>query len=140
MILGGMLITFRPKMFNMKSLHKTIYPMVIAMIIMGIATYLSVESKFTILALYSIGGLGVMLSISLSNIISLTYIQEEVRGDMLGKVSAFSTAIATASITPGQLIYGQLIDFNFSLFNIMIVSVIFSIGVVMFIKWNVEKI
>ena len=55
---------------------------------------------------------------------------------MLGKVSAFSTAIATVSITPGQLIYGQLLEFNFSLFNILILTTIFSIGVVMFIKWN----
>lgn len=140
MIIGGMLITFIPKMFNVKGLHKTIYPMVIAMIIMGIATYLNIGNKFIILALYSLGGLGIMLSISLSNIISLTYIQKEVRGDMLGKVSAFSTAIATASVTPGQLIYGQLIDFNFSLFSILIVSVIFGVGVVIFVRWNVGKV
>lgn len=140
MIIGGMLITFRPNMFNIRGLHKTIYPMVIAMIIMGISTYLNVENKLIILVLYSIGGLGIMLSISLSNIISLTYIQKEVRGDMLGKVSAFSTAIATASVTPGQLIYGQLIDFKFNLFSILIVSVIFGIGVVSFIRWNVRRI
>ncbi|WP_243146010.1 hypothetical protein [Clostridium chromiireducens] len=78
---------------------------------------------------------------ALSNIISLTYIQEEVREDMLGKVSAFSTAVATISITPGQLIYGQLIDYNFSLFNILILTTIFSIGVVViFIKWNIKRI
>lgn len=39
-----------------------------------------------------------MLSLALSNIISLNYIQQEVRGDMLGKVSAFSTAVATVSV------------------------------------------
>lgn len=140
MIIGGMIITFKPKLFNMKKLHKTMYPMIIAIAITGIATYLNTDNKFVVLGLYSIGGLGIMLSLALSNILSLTYIQEEVREDMLGKVSAFSTAIATISITPGQIIYGQLIEFNFSLFYILILTIIFSMGVVSFIKWNVRKI
>lgn len=139
MIIGGMIITFRPKLFGMKKLHKTMYPMIVAMIIMGIATFLHTENKLFILGLYSIGGFGIMLSLALSNIISLTHIQEEVRGDMLGKVSAFSTAVATVSVTPGQLFYGQLIELNFSLFNILILTTIFSVGVVSFIKWNVRR-
>lgn len=140
MIIGGFLVTFKPKLFSMKKMHKTMYPMVIAILIMGIATYLNMENKFIALGLYALGGLGIMFSLALSNIISLTYIQEEVREDMLGKVSAFSTAIATISITPGQLIYGQLIDYNFSLFNILILTTIFSLGVVTFVKWNVRRI
>lgn len=139
MIIGGMLITIRPNLFGIKKVHKTMYPMVIAMIIMGISTYLKTENKFVILGLYAMGGLGIMLSLALSNIISLTYIQGEIRGDMLGKVSAFSTAVATASVAPGQLIYGQLIDFNLSLFNILILTFIFSIVVVIFVKWNVRN-
>jgi hypothetical protein len=140
MILGGLIITFRPKIFKMKEIHKTMYPMVISIIIMVFSTYLAGSNKFVVLGLYSIGGLGIMLSLSLSNIMSLTYIQQEVKEDMLGKVSAFSTAVATASIAPGQLIYGQLIDINLSLYNILILTFIFSIGVIMFIKWNVRKI
>lgn len=139
MIIGGMAITFRPKLFSVKKLHKTMYPMVIALIIMGIAVYLNAENKFFILGLYSFGGFGIMLSLALSNIISLNYIQQEVRGDMLGKVSAFSTAVATVSVPPGQMIFGQLIDFNFSLFSIVILTTISSVGVVYFIKWNVRK-
>ncbi|MCT8978381.1 MFS transporter [Clostridium sp. CX1] len=140
MILGGMIITFKPKLFKMKAIHKTMYPMVIAIITMGAATYLTMPSKPVILGLYSVGGLGIMLSLALSNTISLTYIQQEVKEDMLGKVSAFSTAIATASVAPGQLIYGQLINTNLSLYNILILSFILSIGVVGFIKWNVRRI
>jgi MFS family permease len=140
MIIGGLLITFCGRLFNMKKLHKTMYPMVIAMCAMGIATYLKTENKFVILGIYSAGGLGIMLSLALSNIISLTYIQQEVRGDMLGKVSAFSTAVATASVAPGQVIYGQLIDFDLSLSNILSLTFIFSIIVVCFIKWIVRKV
>ncbi len=140
MIIGGMLITFNPKLFKIKLIHKTMYPMVIAMIAMGIATYLKMENKLVILGLYSIGGLGIMLSLALSNIISLTYIQQEVKVDMLGKVSAFSTAVATASIAPGQLIYGQLIDINLSFYSILGITFILSIGVVKFAKWNVGRV
>ncbi|KZL89266.1 MFS transporter [Clostridium magnum] len=140
MITGGLLITFRPKIFKMREIHRTMYPMVIAIIIMGISTCLSMENKFVILGLYSIGGLGIMLSLALSNVLSLSYIQKEVREEMLGKVSAFSTAVATVSVAPGQLIYGQLIDINLSLYNILILSFILSIGVVIFIKWNVRRI
>ncbi|WP_346915095.1 MFS transporter [Clostridium sp.] len=140
MILGGLLITFRPKMFKMKDMHKTMYPMVVAIVIIGISTYLTRTNKFIVLGLYSIGGLGIMLSLALSNIISLTYIQQEIKEDMLGKVSAFSTAIATASIAPGQLIYGQLIDINLRIYNILLLTLILSIGVVWFIKWNVSEI
>lgn len=140
MILGGLLITFRPKMFKMKDINKTMYPMVVAIVIIGISTHLTRTNKFIILGLYSIGGLGIMLSLALSNIISLTYIQQEIKEDMLGKVSAFSTAIATASIAPGQLIYGQLIDINLSIYNILLLTLILSIGVVWFIKWNVREI
>lgn len=140
MILGGLLITFRPKFFKMKNLHKTMYPMVIAIMAMGIATYLTKSNKIFVLGLYSIGGLGIMLSLALSNIVSLTYVQQEVKEHMLGKVSAFSTAVATASVAPGQLIYGQLIHINLSLHIILAVSLILSVGVVRFVKWNVRKI
>jgi len=140
MILGGLLVTLRPKVFKIKEVYKTMYPMVIAIVAMGIATYLTVENKLIVLGLYSLGGLGIMLSLALSNVVSLTYIQKEIKEDMLGKVSAFSTAVATASVAPGQLIYGQLIEVNLSLYVILILTFIFSIGVVRFIKWNVRKI
>lgn len=138
MLLGGLLIVLKPKMFKMKEIHKTMYPLVIAIIIMGVSTYLTRSNRFVVLGLYSIGGLGIMFSLALSNVMSLTYIQEKVKPDMLGKVSAFSTAVATASVAPGQLIYGQLIDTNLSLYNILLLTFIFSVGVVMFIKWNVR--
>ncbi|OPJ55853.1 MFS transporter [Alkalithermobacter paradoxus] len=140
MIIGGILVTFNSKLFTIKKVHKTMYPMIISIITMGIATYVTIENKFVILGLYSIGGLGIMLSLALSNVISLTYIQKEVKEDMLGRVSAFSTAVATASVVPGQLIYGQLIEANLSLYNIMILTFIFSVGVVRFIRWNVRRI
>lgn len=140
MIIGGLIITIRPKLFKMKEIHKTMYPMVLAMTIMGMATYLATNNTLLILGLYSIGGFGIMLSLALSNVMSLTYVQREVKEEMLGKVSAFSTAVATASVAPGQLIYGQLIEMNLNLFSIFMITLILGIGVVQFIKWNVSRI
>lgn len=140
MILGGLLITTRPKVFKMEGIHKTLYPMVTAIIVMSLATYFSTKYVFTSLGLYSFGGFGVMLSLALSNVISLTYIQKVVREDMLGKVSAFSTAIATVSVAPGQLIYGQLIESNINLPTILIFSFVLSLGVLGFVRWNANKV
>ena len=140
MIIGGLFITFKPKLFTIREVHRTMYPLIMAIITMGIATYLTIENKLIIIGLYSMGGMSIMLSLALSNVISLTYIQNEITEDMLGKVSALSTAIATVSIAPGQLIYGRLIDLNLSMFNILVLTFIFSIGVLRFIRWNVRRV
>lgn len=140
MIVGGIVITFKSDLFSMKKLHKTMHPIVIAIIIMGVAASLNRANVIFSLGLYLFGGFGIMLSLALSNILSLTYIQQEVKRDMLGKVSAFSTAVATVSVTPGQLTYGQLIESNFSIPIILMLTTLFSIGVVLFIKWNVRDI
>ena len=139
MIIGGLVVTFKPKLFKMKNIHKTMYPMIFAIMAMAIATYLTTENKLTVLAIYSISGLFIMLSLALSNVVSLTYIQSEVKEDMLGRVSALSTAIATATVGPGQLVYGQLIDLNFKLSYILAISFLLSIIVVIFVKWNANR-
>lgn len=36
---------------------------------------------------------------------------------MLGRVSAFSTAVATISVAPGQLLFGQVIDMGVPIGN-----------------------
>jgi len=140
MSIGGLLVVMRPKLFKIKEIHKTMYPMILGITIMVLSTALTVYNTSLILGLYAIGGFGIMLSLALSNIISLTYIQKEVKQEMLGKVSAFSTAVATASVAPGQIIYGQLIDMNWALYRILIVTLLVSFGVVKFIRWNVSRI
>lgn len=139
MMIGGLVITIYPKKFNMKEIHKTMYPIIFAVILMTITTLISTNKIFTIV-LFALGGLGIMFSLALSNIISLTYIQEEISEDMLGKVSAFSTAVATISVGPGQLIYGQLIELSIPLYLILLVSAILILLVIGFVKWNVKDI
>ena len=81
-----------------------------------------------------------MLSLSLSNVLTLTFIQKQVPGEMLGRVSAFSTAVATISVAPGQLLFGQVIDMGIPIGIILLVSAIFNIGLMLFIKWNVREL
>ena len=59
---------------------------------------------------------------------------------MLGSVSAFSTAVATASVAPGQLLFGYIIDMGLSIGLILLVTVIIDIGLVGFVKWNVRNV
>jgi MFS family permease len=140
MIIGGLLVALKPNLFKIGHLHKSMYPMVISIALMGLAAYLAAENKLLVLTLFALGGLGIMLSIALSNVISLTFMQKEVKADLLGKVSAFSTAIATATVAPGQLIYGQLIASGLSLYLILLLTLLLSLAVVRFVKWNVGRI
>jgi MFS family permease len=139
MILGGLLITMYPKKFSMKKLHHTLYPMVFCVILMAIAGT-GYGNKWALVALFSLGGLGIMMSIGLSNVISLTFIQKEIPQEMLGRVSAFSVAVATASVAPGQLIFGHLIDSNISLSVILFGTAIATYLVTRFVKWNVRQL
>ena len=59
---------------------------------------------------------------------------------MLGRVSAFSTAVATISVAPGQLLYGQIIDTGMPIGLILLITAIANIVLVMFVKWNVREI
>ena len=81
-----------------------------------------------------------MLSLSLSNVLTLTFIQKQIPGNMLGRVSAFSTAVATISVAPGQILFGQVIDRGVPISIILIVSAICNIGLMLFIKWNVRNV
>ena len=133
MILGGFWISVKPKMFSMKKLHYTYYPMIIGITLMSVLSFIKIDSY--VMALYfAICGMAIMLSLSLSNILTLTFMQKEVPQDMLGRISAFSTAVATISVAPGQLLFGQAIDIGIPLGIILLVTTIVCICLLIFIK------
>ena len=138
MILGGFLISIKPNLFSMKKLHYTYYPMIIGVTVMSILGFIEVNN-YVMAGFFAICGMAIMLSLSLSNILTLTFIQKVVPANMLGRVSAFSTAVATISVAPGQLLFGQVIDMGIPLGILLLVTAIFNIGLVLFIKWNIKK-
>ena len=139
MILGGFLISVKPDMFSIKKVHYTYLPMIAGVIIIATLGFLKLN-PYVLASTFAFGGLAIMLSVALSNVLTLTFIQKQIPDNMLGRVSAFSTAIATISVAPGQLLFGQVIDMGIPLGVILIITAIFNIGLMLFIKWNVRNV
>lgn len=139
MILGGFIISVKPNMFSIKKVHYTYLPMIVGVMIIATLGFLKLN-PYVLASTFAFGGLAIMLSVALSNVLTLTFIQKQIPDNMLGRVSAFSTAIATISVAPGQLLFGQVIDMGIPLGVILIITAIFNIGLMLFIKWNVRSV
>ncbi len=139
MIGGGFLISTKPSLFTVKEVYKTFYPMIGGVVLMAVLGFSKIGG-YKAAGIFAFGGMAIMFSLALSNVITLTFIQKEVPDNMLGSVSAFSTAVATASVAPGQLLFGYIIDMGLSIGLILLVTVIIDIGLVGFVKWNVRNV
>lgn len=139
LILGGFWISVKPKMFSMKNLHYTYYPMFIAVVLMSILGFIKMNN-YAMAVFFALCGMGIMLSLSLSNVLTLTFIQKSVPSNILGRVSAFSTAVATITVAPGQLLYGQIIESGMSLGIILLITAIINFVLIVFVKWNIREI
>ena len=139
MILGGFIISVKPNMFSIKKVHYTYLPMIVGVMIIATLGFLKLN-PYVLASTFAFGGLAIMLSVALSNVLTLTFLQKQIPDNMLGRVSAFSTAIATISVAPGQLLFGQVIDMGMPLGVILIITAIFNIGLMLFIKWNVRNV
>lgn len=139
MILGGLWISIKPQMFSMKKVHYTYIPMIAGVTLMAILGFIRLNN-YALAGLFALGGMAIMLSLALSNVLTLTFIQKEVPLDMLGRVSAFSTAVATVSVAPGQLLFGQVIEMGMPIGIILIIAVLCNLGLLLFVKWNVKEI
>ena len=139
MILGGFWISIKPKMFLMKKVHYTYIPMIVGVTLMAMLGFIRLNN-YVLAGLFGVSGMAIMLSLSLSNVLTLTFIQQEVPSNMLGRVSAFSTAVATISVAPGQLLFGQVIDMGIHIGVILIITAIVNGGLILFVKWNVREL
>lgn len=139
MILGGFWISVKPKMFSIKKVHYTFLPMLGGVTFMAVLGF-SKMNNYAAAGIFALCGMAIMLSLSLSNVLTLTFIQKQVPEYMLGSVSALSTAVATVSVAPGQLLFGQLIDFGIPMGVLLGITAVANAGVVMFIRWNVRRI
>ncbi|MBU5308338.1 MFS transporter [Clostridioides mangenotii] len=139
MILGGAWISIKPNMFSMKKVHYTYFPMIAGVMLMSTLGFLKLNN-YALAGIFAFSGMVIMLSLALSNVLTLTFIQKEVPADMLGRVSAFSTAVATISVAPGQILYGQVIDMGMSIGVILGTTAIINIGLILFVKWNVKEL
>lgn len=139
MIFGGFLISMKPKMFSMKKLHYTYLPMIVGVILMSTIGFIK-ANNYIFVGIFAIGGMAIMLSLTLSNVLTLTFMQKELPVYMLGSVSAFSTAVATISVAPGQLLFGQVIESGVPIGIILLVIAMLNVALILFIKWNVRNL
>lgn len=139
MILGGFWISVKPKMFSMKKVHYTYFPMIAGVVLMSTLGFIKLNN-YALAGIFAISGMAIMLSLALSNVLTLTFIQKEVPGDMLGRVSAFSTAVATISVAPGQLLFGQVIDSGIPIGIILLGTALLNLGLIGFVRWNVRDL
>jgi len=139
MILGGAWISIKPNMFSMKNVHYTYFPMIVGVMLMSTLGFIKLNN-YALAGIFAFSGMVIMLSLALSNVLTLTFIQKEVPADMLGRVSAFSTAVATISVAPGQVLFGQVIDLGIPIGVILGIAAIINIGLILFVKWNVREL
>lgn len=137
MIAGGMLISIKPNLFSIKKIHYTYIPMLLGVILMIFLPNLNVN-KLGIASLFGFGGLGIMLTLAITNVLTLTYIQKQVPESLLGKVSAFSVAVATVSVAPGQILYGQIIEIGVPLSSIFLLTAIANLLLIIYTKIKIS--
>lgn len=139
MMCGGFWISIKPEMFSMKKVHYTYVPMILGVALMSVIVFLKINN-YAMAGLFSLSGMAIMMSLSLSNVLTLTFIQKEISMDMLGSVSALSTAVATISVAPGPLLFGQAIDSGIPIGMILLITLCANFCLVLFIRWNVRKL
>lgn len=139
MLLGGLWISLKPNHFSIKKVHYTYFPMLAGAVMMAVLGFLKL-SAYVSAGLFALSGMAIMLSLALSNVLTLTYMQKEIPKERLGGISAFSTAIATVSVAPGQILFGQAIEWGLSVSVLLVIVAGINLLFVKFVKWNVRTI
>lgn len=109
MLISGILLAMKVNWFPFRQVYFWNYPMCIALFCMAVAVTIWTKSWIGI-AIFAIGGMVIMFCLGVGNIVTLTYIQGKVPESILGKVSALSTAVATATVPIGQLVFGNALE------------------------------
>lgn len=136
MLLAGILVTWRPAWFRFPTIYRWNYPMPVVMAGMGLLLLLSSSNSLGITAM-ALGGMTIMFCLGAGNIVTLTYMQNSIPIQMLGSVSALSTAVATGTIPIGQILFGRLLDSNISTGAVLIASAFVAALVSCYVKKNI---
>ena len=129
----------KPKNFSIRKVHLTYLPMLAGIVVMAVLGFVQMN-VYKMAVIFALCGMAIMFSLALSNVLTLTYTQKEIPSDMLGSVSAFSTAAATISVAPGQILFGYLIEGTMNMGMMFLLSAFANIGLLIFIRLNVRKI
>lgn len=140
MILGGFIITLKPKMLNIKSIHYALYPNVMALFIIAISFMFSFSNNIKLL-IFVLSGAIIMFGLGIANVISASYFQKVIPKEIFGKIISFSTAFAVICVPLGQILFGFLMDlFKTNIWIVMMISAFSTFVVTMIVRRNTFQI
>lgn len=143
MIIGAFLISMRPRLLGVTHVHRLLYGISGAMLMMGGAIFLSQQGLSTVMSLviFTLAGLAIMLVLGIANVITNTYVQLQTEREMLGKISAFGAAFATICIPFGQLLFGGGLEWLSTQVPLLIsVFALATFGVTLLVRYNSKTI
>ena len=141
MILGGLIITWKPAKFHIKRVHRLLYLTSISMAMMGVSVFLfqgGRSSALVSVALFTVFGMVIMGVLGIANVLSATYLYQATESSMLGKILAFGSSFATLCIPLGQILFGGLIEvLTGHIYWLIYIAAILVFGVTLLVRWNV---
>ncbi len=144
MILGGLIITWKPDRFHIKTVHRLLYLTSVSMAMMGVSVFLFQGGRSTALisvVLFTFFGMVIMGVLGIANVLSATYLYQATEGSLLGKILAFGSAFAILCIPLGQILFGGLIEvLSGHIYWLIYIAAILVFGVTLLVRWNVLQI
>lgn len=133
MILAGILVIGFPWCFSVRKIYKWNYITTGSLGLM-ILSLIYIQQPVIIAMLWMVGGFGIMMALGIGNIVTQTYNQSVIEEKILGKTSAFSTAIATITVPIGQIIFGYLLEYLGNIPGMILGTLLVNLMVIQFIK------
>lgn len=144
MILGGLIIAWKPLRFHIKRVYRLLYLTSFSMLAMGIVIGVFQMGKGSGLVsgiLFTVFGMVIMGVLGIANVLTAAYLYQETESTLLGKILAFGSAFATLCIPLGQILFGGLIEvFALHMDWIIYMAAVCVFGVTLLVRWNVLQI
>ncbi len=144
MIIGGLIIAWKPSMFHIKRVYRLLYVTSVSMFIMAGSVMLFERGNISAISsaiFFALAGMLIMGILGVANVLSAAYLYAEVEASKLGKILAFGSAFATLCIPLGQILFGGLIEmFESSLYWLLGIAGFFVLIVTLLVRWNVLQI
>ncbi|MDE5977339.1 MAG: MFS transporter [Turicibacter sp.] len=144
MIIGGLIITYKPKRFHIKRVYQLLYVTSISIALIGVVVHLfeygQVTSKIGV-GVFAIFGMIIMMMLGIANVLSSAYLYQVIDRLLLGKILAFGSAFATLCIPMGQILFGNLLEIlSNQMYLLIYIAAMLVFLVTLLVRWNVGLI
>lgn len=140
MIMGGLLITLKPKILEIKKIYYALYPNVFALFFASIIFMFPFSDKIK-LATFVFAGVIIMFGLGIANVISAAYFQKVIPKDIFGKIISIATAFAVICVPLGQVLFGFALEvFKNHIWFVILISAFFTLLTTMIVRKNTSFI